>query len=484
MFFHQRFVPGLAIYSYIVGDERTKEAVVIDPTRDVDAFLDIAEREGLHIRHVLETHVHADFVSGSREMKDRLGDDVTIHASGMGGEDWTPPYADHIVQHGDEVVIGSTRLKAIHTPGHTLEHISWVLFDDARSADTPWLIFTGDFVFVGDVGRPDLLGEEARKELAHQLYQSVFGKLSPLPDFTEIFPGHGAGSLCGKAIGSRSASTLGYERRFNAAFVEKPEEEWIGDLMDQMPLSPPYFARMKRINREGPAVIGPKLPGQRRWSAREVHEQACENCLIVDVRSKEAFAAAHIPAAINIPFGPLLPTWAGWVLPYDRPTLIVVDDPAQMPEVTTHLLRVGFDHIQGYLEGGMDAWQTSGYEMRTLTTLPVQLLADRTGDVTVLDVRTEKEWNAGHIDGAIHLHGGTLQENFALVPRDKPVVVICGSGYRASIAASFLQREGYDDVSHVLGGMSAWTAAGLPIAISERGDASSCRASATAAGSA
>ena len=312
MYFHQRFIPGLAIYSYIIGDEKTKEAAVIDPTRDVDDFIDIAKREGLHIKHVLETHVHADFVSGSREMKDRLGDDLTIHASGMGGKDWTPPYADHVVQDGDEVSLGNVRLKAIHTPGHTLEHISWALYDDSRSVDTPWLIFTGDFVFVGDVGRPDLLGEEARQLLAHQLYQSVFGKLPPLPDFAEIFPGHGAGSLCGKAIGSRASSTLGFERRFSSALNEKPETEWIADLMNQMPLSPPYFARMKQVNKNGPRVIGTELPGQRRWSAQEVHQRACQNCLIVDVRSKESFAAAHIPGAINIPFGPTLPTW-GWM---------------------------------------------------------------------------------------------------------------------------------------------------------------------------
>jgi hydroxyacylglutathione hydrolase len=222
------------------------------------------------------------------------------------------------------------------------------------------------------------------------------------------------------------------------------------------------------------------LPGQRLWSAKEVRDRTCENCLIVDVRSKEAFAAAHIPGAINIPFGPTLPTWAGWVLPYDRPTLIVVDDPAQMPAVTTHLLRVGFDDIQGSLEGGMDAWQTKGYAMETLTTMAVQSLPPRLADVTVLDVRTEKEWNAGHIEGAIHIHGGKLQENYQLVPRDKPVVVICGSGYRGSIAASFLKREGYDDVSNVLGGMSAWTAAGLPVEKSEGGGEAACRASATA----
>jgi len=480
MFFHQRFVPGLAIYSYIVGDEKTKEAAVIDPTRDVDDFIEIAKREGLHIRHVLETHVHADFVSGSRELKARLGGDVTIHSSGMGGEEWTPPYADHVVQDGDEVVMGGVRLKAIHTPGHTLEHVSWALFDDTRSVDTPWLVFTGDFAFVGDVGRPDLLGEEARKELAHQLYQSVFERLPRLPDFTEIFPGHGAGSLCGKAIGSRSSSTLGYERRFNAALVEKPEAEWIGDLMDQMPLSPPYFARMKRVNKEGPSIIGLELPGQRRWSAKEINERACENCLVVDVRSKESFAAVHIPGAINIPFGPTLPTWAGWVLPYDQPTLIVVDRPEQMPEVTTHLLRVGFDDIQGYLEGGMDAWQVSGFPVATLSTISVHTLNQRAGTLTVLDVRTEKEWNAGHIEGAIHIHGGKLQENFGLVPRDKPVAVICGSAYRGSIGASFLKREGYEDVSNVLGGMSAWKAAGLPIEqAGSVNNASQCRASAT-----
>ncbi len=319
MIFHQRFIPGLAIYSYLVGDEQSQTAAIIDPTRDVEDFLEIANREGLHIKHVLETHVHADFVSGANELKARLGDEVTVHCSGLGGPDWTPPYADHVVEDDDEVQFGNVRLKAIHTPGHTPEHIVWALFDDSRSRETPWLVFTGDFVFVGDVGRPDLLGEEARQVLAHQLYESVFQKLPPLPDYTEIFPAHGAGSLCGKAIGSRASSTLGYERRYNSALTEKPEQEWIGSLMDQMPLSPPYFACMKRVNKEGPKVLGPELPGTKRWSAQAVFERTCENCLIVDVRSKEAFAAAHIPGAINILYGANLPTWAGWVLPYDRP---------------------------------------------------------------------------------------------------------------------------------------------------------------------
>jgi hydroxyacylglutathione hydrolase len=464
MFFHQRFIPGLAIYSYIVGNEKTQEATIIDPTRDVGDFLALAEKEGLFIKHVLETHVHADFVSGSREIKDRLGDAVTVHASGLGGKEWTPPYADRIVGDGDEVRMGELRLKALHTPGHTPEHISWAMYDDTRSADTPWLLFTGDFVFVGDVGRPDLLGEESRKELARQLYQSVTERLPPLPDFTEIFPGHGAGSLCGKAIGSRASSTLGFERRFNPSLAVKPEQQWIDDLMRAMPLPPPYFARMKKNNREGPAILGPYLPGQRRWSAKQVHDVACENCLIVDVRSMESFAAAHIPGAINIPDGPSLPSWAGWVLPYDRPTLIVLDRPQQMPAVTTHLIRVGFDDIRGYLDGGMEAWETSGYPLAKLPTISVLSLHDRRDSFSVLDVRTEGEWNKGHIEDAIHVHGGKLEENYHLVTRDKPVAVVCGSGYRASIAASFLKREGFQDVHNVLGGMSAWKAAGLPMA--------------------
>jgi hydroxyacylglutathione hydrolase len=466
MLLQQRFIPGLAIASYIVGDERTGEAAIIDPTRDVEDFLHYAQENDLHIRHILETHVHADFVVGSRELKARLGDQPMIHSSGLGGPEWTPPHANHVVGDGDEVQVGSLRLKALHTPGHTPEHLSWALFDDTRSKEIPWVLFSGDFLFVGDVGRPDLLGEETRKELAHQLYQSVFERLPGIPDITEIFPNHGAGSLCGKALNSRRSSTVGFERRFNPALARKPEGQWVQDLMADMPLAPPYFRRMKKVNREGPAILGPELPGQRRWSAREVHERTCENCLIVDVRSKEAFAAAHLPGAINIPFGPQLPTWAGWVLPYDRPTLIILDHPAQMPEVTTHLIRVGFDDVQGYLQGGIDAWETSGYPLAALSTKSVQQLndqlrKDRKG-LTVLDVRTEKEWNAGHIEGASHIHGGLLQERFADVPRDRPVAVICGSGYRASIAASFLKREGYEDVCNVVGGMSAWKAAGFP----------------------
>lgn len=465
MLLQQRFVSGLAIASYIVGDEKTGEAAVIDPTRDVDDFIAFAKENDLHIRHIIETHVHADFVCGSKELKARLDDEPTIHCSSYGGEDWTQPYADTYVKEGDAVEMGGVRLGFLHTPGHTPEHISMVLYDKARSKEVPWVLFTGDFLFVGDVGRPDLLGEEAKKELAHELYLSVFERIGSLPDITEIFPAHGAGSLCGKAIGSRRSSTLGYERRFNPSLQEKPEEQWVRDLLNDMPLSPPYFKRMKKVNKEGPTVIGGELPGQRRWSAKKVYQRVCEDCVILDVRSKEAFAAAHIPQAINIPSAENLPTWAGWVLPYDRPMLLVVDEPSQVRDVVTHLIRVGFDDVQGYLEGGVDAWETSGYPLAMLDTQSIHDLAKKLnhGDsLTVLDVRTEQEWTDGHIDGAMHIHGGTLQERFDEVPKDKPVAVICGSGYRATIAASFLKRAGYEDVANVMGGMSAWKAAELP----------------------
>ena len=465
MFFHQRFIPGLAIASYMVGDEKAKQVAVIDPTRDVEEYVQIAKDEGLHITHILETHVHADYVSGSAELKSRLDGKPQVVVSGMGGKQWTPPYADQVVKDGDEVALGNVHLKAVHTPGHTPEHVTWALYDNTRSKDVPWLLFTGDFVFVGDVGRPDLLGPEEQKALAHQLYSSVFEKLGGVPDFTEIFPAHGSGSLCGKAIGSRRSSTLGFERKFNPALQPAAEQEWTETLLKNMPLAPPYFKMMKKVNSAGPAILGQDLPGRRRFSAKELHDRVCADCMVVDVRPKEAYATAHIPGSINIPLGQNLPSWAGWVLPYDKRLLIVPSNPSEMPEVVTHLIRVGLDRIEGYLDDGMDAWENQGFELSQLGSISAQELSGRLSAKSppfVLDVRTESEWNSGHIDGAHHIHGDVLKERYDEVPRDRPIAVICGTGYRGSIAASFLKSNGYDDVSNVLGGMTAWKAAGLP----------------------
>jgi hydroxyacylglutathione hydrolase len=466
MIFHQRFIPGLAIASYLVGDEKTKEAAVIDPTRDVDEFIRIAKHEQLKIAHVLETHVHADFVSGAVEMKHRCSGEPIIHVSGMGGDAWTPKYADHVVKDGDEVAMGALRFRALHTPGHTPEHLTWALFDETRSKDTPWLLFTGDFLFVGDVGRPDLLGEQERAKLAHQLYESVFKRISPLPDFTEVFPSHGAGSLCGKAIGSRRSSSLGFERRFNPSLRPMPEGEWTSNLLDGMPPAPPYFRRMKAVNAAGPAVLASAKPGQRRVSASEV-QQHLSDWIVLDARPKESFAAAHIPGSLSIALAPNLPTWAGWILPYDRPIVILAATPYDAGEVNTHLLRVGFDHIEGVLEGGIDEWLACGFDVAHLATMSVQELAAALAKPPaerpfVLDVRTDGEWDGGHITGATHVQLGALPNEFAKVPKDRPVAVTCGTGYRSTIASSILQRNGYREITNIVGGMGAWTAAKLP----------------------
>ncbi len=467
MLLHQRFIPGLAIHSYVVGDERSGDAAVIDPTRDVDEFVQFAAQNGLRIRHILETHVHADFVSGARELKAALGDEPTIHCSGYGGPEWTQPFADHQLREGDTISLGSVRLGCVHTPGHTPEHIAITLTDTSRSQEVPWLIFSGDFLFVGDVGRPDLLGPAAQRRLASDLYRSLFEKLPGLPDFTEVFPAHGAGSLCGKALSSRRSSTIGYERRFNPALVAKPEEQWVKDLLAGMPLAPPYFRRMKSLNRDGPPILGPERPGTKRWSPQAVRQGACGGAVVLDVRAKESFAAAHIPGSLNIPVGPALPTWAGWVLPYDRPLLLLADDDAAAVEAVTHLSRVGFDAIAGCIAGGIDGWVAAGYPIATLATVSVHDLARMLASAEpplLVDVRGDGEWHASHVAGAIHIHGGTLLERLTEIPRGPQLAVLCGSGYRSSIAASILAREGYERIVNVLGGMTAWRAAGLPIA--------------------
>jgi hydroxyacylglutathione hydrolase len=467
MFFHQRFIPGLAIASYMVGDEKTKEVAVIDPTRDVEEYVQIARQEGLRIAHIFETHVHADFVSGAPELKARCGGSPIIHCSGMGGEQWTPPYADQVARDGDETRIGSLRIRAIHTPGHTPEHMSWALFDETRSKEHPWLLFTGDFLFVGDVGRPDLLGEAERAKLAHQLYESVFNRLTPLPDYTEVFPAHGAGSLCGKAIGSRRSSSLGYERRFNQSLQPMPENQWTETLLRGMPPAPPYFKRMKQVNARGATVLAEMMPGQKRLRAQDLHERLkAEDLVVLDTRAKEAFASAHIPGSISIPLAANLPTWAGWLLPYDKPIVLVVASPPDVTEVVTHLIRVGFDRIDGFLEDGIDGWQAAGFELARIPTLSVHDLAahmKQPATPLVLDVRSDGEWAGGHVAGAQHVQLGLLPDELSQIPKDRPVAVVCGSGYRSSIASSILKRAGFQNLFNVMGGMGAWKAAGLPV---------------------
>ncbi len=449
MILKKRFIPGLAIYTYLVGDEITKKAAVIDPTRDVQELIDLAKQADLTITDICETHVHADFVSGALELKHALGGTPTIHCSGEGGEEWTPRYADKVVKDGDDFQLGAIRLRARHTPGHTPEHIVWELFDEERSADEPWLIFSGDFLFVGSIGRPDLLGKEALEKLTHQLYHSAFQTLHSFPDFTEVYPAHGAGSLCGKAIGSRDSSTVGYEKKYNASLVEKPEDEWIGELMEGMPLAPPYFLKMKKMNVTGPKILEGKLPGKTPLSASEVSEKGA---LIVDVRSKESFAGAHIPGSLNLPFSQVLSTWAGWLLPYDKPIILVLESPQQFEDIATMLIRVGFDDIVGYLDGGINAWESAGYPIENTTFINKKDFEAlrQNQSLCIVDVRSPEEWKDGHLDEAVHIPLGLIEGKIEEIPQDKPIYTLCRGGYRAAVGASILQKNGIKNVQAVV----------------------------------
>lgn len=484
MLFHQRFIPGLAVSSYFIGDESSGEAVVIDPTRDVAPFLDLARQNGLTIRHIIETHVHADFVSGAAELISHLRSGVDVHCSGEGGAEWVPPYADPVVHHGHEFQLGSLRFCASHTPGHTSEHCSWGLFDDSRSREVPFAIFTGDFLFVGDVGRPDLLGEEELDELAGELYQSVFERTEHWPDFAEIYPGHGAGSLCGKAMSSRRSSTMGYERRFNRALQRKPKQLWIDELLTNMPEAPPYFQRMKRVNRQGPALMSSILKTMRRLTIKQLNELVDEPCVLLDVRTKEAFSASHIPGSINIPLADSLPTWAGWAIPHDQDVVLIADSENATENALLHLSRIGMDQVVGIYHAGLDNWQLEAGPVANLNLVtPERLFMDfgQSGNSSiVVDVRSKQEWDTGHVEGARHIPLSTLSSmsrsantnesdrgstELATLPKDANIKVICGAGYRGAIAASILQSAGFSSVSNVVGGMTRWHAAELPVCV-------------------
>lgn len=462
MHLETHFIPGLAIASHLVGDESAGVAAVIDPTRDVQPLLDAARKAGLRITHVLETHVHADFVSGARELKAALDGAPEIVCSGLGGDEWTPKYADRVVRDGDSVALGRVRLTAVHTPGHTPEHVAWAVFDTARSAETPCSLFTGDFLFVGDVGRPDLLGEEEQQRLAHELYDSLFTRIAGLPDGVEILPSHGAGSLCGKSLSGKRRSTLGYERAFSDALQQQAEDRWVAALMDGMPPSPPYFRRMKALNAAEPPVLGGLPIDLPALSPGAVAERTDGGAILLDVRSKEAFAAAHIAGSLNIPLADQLATWAGWVLPADRPILLIADDRDTARAASRQLSLVGFDEQVGRLDGSLAAWESAGRPTASYPAIDAPTFKQRiaASETAVLDVRTDAEWNGGHVPGAVHVHAGLLPKRLDEVPRDEPLAVVCGSGYRGAIAASLLRRAGFEQVSNVLGGMAAYQAAG------------------------
>jgi hydroxyacylglutathione hydrolase len=462
----------LAQASYLVGCTATGEALVVDPNRSVDQYLEEAERQALRITHVSETHIHADFVSGTRELAHRTAASMLLSAEG--GADWQYGFAAEdgavLLRGGDHFMVGNVRIDVLHTPGHTPEHLSFLVTDTA-SADQPMGVFTGDFLFVGDVGRPDLLERAAgftgtMEAGARTLFRSTQAFKS-MPDHLQIWPGHGAGSACGKALGGVPQSTLGYEKLFNWALAEQGEDEFVRTVLAGQPEPPTYFAEMKRLNKEGPRLLGGFGPPARLPAAR-LPELLDEEALVVDARPAADYAVAHARRTINIPLNQSFNTWAGWLIPHGRGFYLIVDDercPSCPEEAVKDLAMIGLDQLVGYF--GSDAIRTSERDgiPGTVHEITPAELAERlsAGGVTVIDVRGRSEWEAGHLPGAPNIPLGYLRDRLGTIPRDKPIVVHCQTGARSAIAASVLKAEGVEDVLNLTGGFHGWQSGGHPV---------------------
>ena len=454
----QIYSEGLAQLSYIVGDDAAGVAAVIDPRRDVDIYLTRARELGLRLTHAIETHIHADFVSGSHELKARIG----IPMYGGRSDDYQFDYCP--LSEGERIDLGQVSLQVMHTPGHTPEHIS-LLVADASQGDAPFGLFTGDFVFNLDVGRPDLLGEGSEQRLAADLYHSLFDRLAPLGDRLEIYPCHGAGSACGKSIGDRRQSTLGNERTFSQAFQPRTEEAFVAWILEDMPEPPRHYARLKRVNAEGAPVRGClQTPQPLSLEAFQALAEQ-ENSLILDTRSMLAFGGGHIPGALNIGLGSSFPTWVGRMVDPDKTLLLIVEDAHHLKLATENLFRLGYDAIGGYLHNGMTTWQMAGLPLRRIIQMTVEELnrVKDQDDILVLDVRSDQEFLRGAIPGAHHLFLPHLADHLDRLDPNKTIATYCGSGYRASIAASLLQQHGFKKVVNIPGSWQAWKSLNLPV---------------------
>jgi hydroxyacylglutathione hydrolase len=461
VFFKQFYLESLGHASYLVGDEATGRALLLDPRRDVDIYFEAARRKGLRIVHAIDTHGHNDYLSGITEVVQRASIEV------LGYADAPLRYDHRPVKDGEVIEMGDVGMEVLHTPGHTPEHVSLLVYDRASGAE-PTLLLSGGALLVGDIARPDLLGgekeaQEAAVTFCHTIQEKILWRLE---DHIEVFPTHVAGSLCGGNIGSRLSTTVGYERKTNAILAQvSSSEEFVDECIrvDNLPAVPPYWRRMRAQNLDGPSALG-TLAEPPALTADDFGPLA-EGSFAVDVRSPDAFAGGHVPDALSVPLGSSFATWAGTVLPDGARVLLILDDPTQLWEATWQLLRIGYDVPVGWLAGGMTAWRSSGRAVAGLVQMDVHELHDRMAHdgLHVVDVRQPAEWAAGHIHGAQFITGAELPARLEEVPRGKPVVMICGSGVRSSVAASVAARSGWDNVHHVPGGMSAWRSAGYPV---------------------
>lgn len=463
---------SLAQASYLIGCAATGEALVIDPNRDLEQYLDAAASERLRITHISETHIHADFVSGARELAARTG--ARLYLSGAGGSDWQYAFKHEpnvwLLSDGDRFKVGNIVIEVMHTPGHTPEHIVFFITDGA-AADRPIGVLTGDFVFVGDVGRPDLLEKAAQvkgsmEQGARALYRSL-QKFKQQPDYLQIWPGHGAGSACGKGLSSIPHSTVGYERLFNWAFAIEDELEFVQAVLEGQPEPPRYFGEMKRINRAGPRVLNGFAHPQALAFA-QFESLLARRAVIVDTRRAGEFAARHIPGTINLPLDRSFATWAGWLLPYDADFYLLID--AEELHALEHAVKalalIGLDRVAGYFtDAVLTDWTQAGRELQSVPQLHAAELAARLerSEVAVVDVRGRTEWETGHLPGVPNIPLGYLLDHLADLPRDRPVVLQCQAGARSAIAASLLRAHGMAQVLNLVGGFAEWQRTGHPV---------------------
>lgn len=468
----------LAHASYMVGCQRSGTALIVDPGRDVQQYLDQAESEGLEVTAVAETHIHADYVSGAREFADRVG--AKLYVSDEGPADWKYRYLDdyehQLLHDGDEFRIGKIRFEVLHTPGHTPESISFVLTDQGGGATEPMGIFTGDFVFVGSIGRPDLLEQAAgirdtAKPGAKELFASI-KKFKELPDYLQVWPAHGAGSACGKGLGAIPSSTVGYEKRFNHALQFESEDEFVEYILADQPEAPKYFAVMKRVNKEGPAILG--AGHHHSMLPVSLLGEAIDTANVVDLRPSIQFASGHAKGTINIP-PDMLATWAGWLLDYDKPTYLICS-PSELEEAARVLHKIGVEKIEGGFERDAVLDSIDDPQSYVIKKPEEMHSAIESEDVYLVDVRSEEEWNNGHVPQASHKFLGTLPDNVDSIPKDRPVVTQCQSGARSAIAASVLQVAGIENVINLDGGFAAWKSANLPTAVDPVKDSRSSEA--------
>ena len=463
---------NLAQASYLIGCAATGDAIVIDPNRDVEQYIRAATAEGMRITRVTETHIHADFVSGSRELAHRAGAELLL--SDEGDADWKYAFVAEagatLLHDGDTFMVGNLKFDVWHTPGHTPEHLSF-LVTDTPATDQPMGAITGDFVFVGDVGRPDLLEKAAKIEGtmeagARTLYRSL-QRFKQLPDYLQIWPGHGAGSACGKALGAVPFSTIGYEKIANWGLTVSDENEFVQMVLAGQPEPPRYFAEMKRINKEGPRLLGGFRRPEQLPSSR-LDALLADGAIVVDTRTAAEYAARLVPGTVNIPLNKSFNTWAGWLVPYDRDVYLIVNDGCThcVDDAVRDLAMIGLDRVRGYFGAEViDAWAAAGGALDAIPQIDAEQLSHRlqAGEVAVLDVRGHAEWEGGHLPGVENIPVGYLSERLDEIPRDRPVVVHCQSGARSAIASSVLRAKGLTNVINLTGGFAAWQAGGHPV---------------------